>query len=202
MTDADGVSAMPSESAGSGDSIAAESARGEALRATESVVQSFREMLFLRAGRHSDTLATTYREVAEQMRKSLYELQEQITAHLSTNQSEVLQEIEQKLQMLRTEAAAIGHDASKIRMDLDKAVRELDAALKGWNDAHSSTFKALERFQREYRTSIDQFEKASARTEKIVEGLQGFKNLSLPAIFAAAVLGTFAAELLAHLGGF
>jgi len=202
MTDAEGASALPSESGGSGDSVTAEGARGEALRATESAVQSFREMLFLRAGRHTATLATTYREVAEQMRKSLYELQEQITANLSTNQSEALREIEQKIQMLRTEATAVGHDASKVRMDLDKAVRELDAALKGWNDANSSTFKALERFQREYRTTIEQFEKASARTEKIVEGLQGFKSLSLPAIFAAALLGTLAAELLAHLGGF
>lgn len=202
MADADSAASMQPEPAGTGDSVSAESERREALRATEGVVQSFREMLFLRAGRHSDTLATTYREVAEQMRKSLHELQDQVTANLSENQSQALQEIDRKFQTLRTEATAIGNDATKVRVDLDKAVRDLEGALKSWNDTHSSTFKALERFQREYRTSIEQFEKASARTEKIVDGLQGFKNLSLVAIFAAAVLGTFAAELLAHLGGF
>lgn len=166
---------------------------------TESIVQSFRNVLLSRAERHGDSLEAGYRDAAQQLRGSLYAFQQKVIGDLEGNLQETSQEIDNKLQEIRDEIRVIAGEASKFRGDLDKSTRELDAALAKWNDVHGSTFKALERFQKEYRDTIATFDMASARTEKIVEGLQGFKNLSLLLVAIASGIGTVIGGLLWHL---
>ncbi len=172
-----------------------------ASRATESIVQSFRQVIEQRGELHSAALASTYRKNAENMRESLRELQTQLCTALDLRGQGLLAEIDQKIVEIRNTASVIVSEADKARGELVKATSQIETAHSQWNEAHSSTFRALERFQKEYRSTIEQFEKSTARTKEITESLQSFRSLSIPMMILAAAVGTLVGLFLAkHLG--
>lgn len=168
----------------------------EVERAALASMMGFREAALERASRHVDGLLGNYREAAEQFRKKLSDEQQEIAGDLERFRKEALKELDDRIKALRSDSGQVANEASRIKVDLQQASKTLKDALEEWEQKHKGTFQALDRFQKEYRETIEKFDTATARMDKIVHGSRNLSAVSVISVFVASALGTALVHLL------
>lgn len=161
-------------------------------------ILGFRDRVLNRSTLHGQALIGAYQEGVAQFRKTISDGQQKMSDDMERFREEALKELDEKLKSLRSDVAHVTNDVSRIKADVKQSADGLKKSLDEWEEQHKRTFQALDRFQKEYRDTIEQFAKATERMEEIVHGSRNLSTVSVLSVFMASALGSALVLLLLH----